>query len=74
MNNNQKDKEHWIKKERKMREIIWVFIISCIVLIALLIFYPTKIWAIITSVLANISLLVKLILDLISISNIKKEK
>lgn len=74
MNNNQKDKEHWIKKERKMRVIIWVFIISCIVLIALLIFYPTKIWAIITSVLANISLLVKLILDLISISNIKKEK
>lgn len=66
--NNEKDKEQWRKNERRMRRIIIGIILAILVLVLILIFFNTQIWAIIT----NIAIIIGLVVDLISIMNMKE--
>lgn len=66
--NNEKDKEQWRKNERRMRRIIIGIILAVLMLVIILIFFSTQIWAIIT----NVAIIIGLIVDLISIINMKE--
>lgn len=68
LDNNEKDKEQWFKKERNLRIKIWCFIIALIALVLLLIFFRSLIWVIIS----NIAIIVGLFVDIYTIFNQKK--
>ena len=72
--NDERNKKDWINNENKMRRILVGLIISVIVLIILIAFFPSVVWAIVLNILTTTGLVVSLIVNLNTLSNIRKGK
>lgn len=68
INNDEKDKARWKKNERRLRLLIIGIVLFTVLLIVIIIFFRSKIWAIV----ANMAVIVGLIVDLISLVSFTK--
>ena len=68
LKNNAADKGEWGKNEQSKRNVLIGVIASAVLLILVIVFFPSHVWAIV----GGIALVVDLIIGLITLVNMKK--
>ena len=68
------DKKEWRKNENTMRAILVGILLSILLLVCLVVFFPDVVWAITLNILTTVALVVGLISNLVNISDKKRRK